>query len=207
MHNACVDCIDSYANPVGLTLADSAADAANCTLWESDYAVVALVVIDEPIASKLKSSHGEGLAILSQKLDEKRRKHKIVDGYLILAIAHDMNTYRSPALDEENKAMDNDDLHGTIQNLENDLYLCRKQIIWPVGDPDDPAAWEERIRRIPILSLPYAKSAAANADSTLISLCDDDEILMRQLANASEDEIISLIESYIGDLDDVSTIL
>lgn len=137
--------LSEAASSVGFRLVGPAkpiADAvppANTFIWESSFAVLAAVPLEEQNAEALQQLVGFSREWMWRRLISDERLAKFIDGYLLFALSGKPDS----------------ELRAAARETELDTSTCRKHVIWPVKKND----WSEQLWGVTVLGLPRRDSA------------------------------------------------
>ncbi len=105
-------------------------------VWESDFAIVALVRVSKTDLECLSETFNRATRWLSHVLEMEETRGRLIDGYLLLALP------RKPEKD----------LLVRVREIERDTSICRKHILWP----GDDHSWSTSLNAVTTLGLPPA---------------------------------------------------
>jgi len=132
--------LDELARPVGFRLVgapstlDEVSAPEQTLIWESSFAVLALVPVPSVKVEALTKSEAGGREWMWRRLTQSERIGKFLDGYLVFAL---------PARPDSS-------MHAATRKVELDTSVCRKHVIWPINETD----WKEQLWGVTVLGLP-----------------------------------------------------
>jgi hypothetical protein len=144
--------LEELARPVGFSFKGSAASIDQTSppeatlVWESSFAVLALVPISAPQIETLTATQQAAQDWMWRRLTEDERIGRFLDGYLLFALP----------------TRPRDAMRNSVQALELDTAVCRKHVIWPAPEDD----WSDALLSVTVLGLPSVQTPV----STLVTL-------------------------------------
>lgn len=178
--------LETFAVPVGFR--KSSAHAANAIppdlqLWESDFALLALVRAgDSDVGSLAKAfANASDWMLLSLKAEEK--KGRLFDGYLLFALS----------------SKPEGDLLAEVRRIEGDTRVCRKHVLWP----DEDHSWSTTLSAVTTLGLPSATVPDGAAVEPTLSISPQRALEARDEGISFED-VALMIEALPEDNSDTN---
>jgi hypothetical protein len=107
-------------------------------LWEATYAQLLFWPVTQATTVSLQEAATQGQDWLDHALaSSEGREGTVIDGYLVLGFPQEPS----------------EEILAAIRTIESSTQVCRKFVIWPVGD----SAWDS-IFNIPVLGLPDVRA-------------------------------------------------